>query len=672
MYIITPSHHQCHSQLDLAIPFVCECMAEVEQGVCHHLVGVWKCKELLPSAELKIVKTSTLSPLLKAKLHVCYLLLYVATTGNTFNIRGVNGAGFLSPVLRTAAAGSSKEVVQTILQAEVGWDAETLRGALSEASSAELLELLLGANPQPWQQEVLADAFAAAAEKGNVVAAEHLLKSVPGYSFHDNQLTRALLRASGTGYGQPLPRGACNSPALVQLLLGAHSFSKASLVPCFPGCKNPVIQQQLLGAPAEPWTAEDLLPAVEGALARSNEKLVQVLTTQVQFTPQQLRPLLLSLHRWQREQYKALLSAVAWSKEVLLEALTRVFYERETVRQLLLAAPEPWAAEELLPTLYAAAAKPEKEDTLYEVLGLEGVQFQLKALKQALALAIKSGHGERIVDKLLSALPGRCSHGFLTSAFKSVPRGRKNAVKALLRNQKWTREQLWELVGNAVSSKKPAVLRKVLVVGQGLPWDRNLLFKGLYDASTGKGSTVLLVSPFAGALAAAAAAQGSSSSKQKQARQKPCKQRGSSSSDVYAQAAAAAHPPGGGAWAAKHFKAALQLASKGRRVNTVRDLLRLPGITWDWRSIKDAWSVAFEKDAKKVIATLLEVPGVWTGARLKEWSKEAAKQGKSNAKALLEGKLQPEQSQQQQGKGQGKGLRTLHLPSLECMLESIL
>jgi hypothetical protein len=138
-------------------------------------------------------------------------------------------AGFLSPVLRTEAAGSSKEVVQTILQAGVGWDDESLREAeLSEASSAELLELLLGANPQPWQQEVLADAFAAAAEKGNVVAAEHLLKSVPGFLSQDDQLTRALLRATASRWDAYVSEGACHdSPALVQLLLGAHSFSKA-------------------------------------------------------------------------------------------------------------------------------------------------------------------------------------------------------------------------------------------------------------------------------------------------------------------------------------------------------------------------------------------------------------------------------------------------------------
>jgi hypothetical protein len=523
-----------------------------------------------------------------------------------------------------------------------------------------MLELVKASNPQLWQQGTLAAAFAAAALKGNMVAAEHLLQSLEGYQFQEFQLTPALLRAVA-----PAPRTwppvavqtqGCDSQPLARLLLGVHQFSKAVLASCLQRCVNEEIVQLLVAAAQEPWTASDLLPAVASACNERKVDVLRVLISGVEgvrYTEEQLAPLLRDVSRWSPMLVPLLIQATRWTKPVLLSAMTNS-QVAECVKLLLGAVAEPWTAEELLPVFNATFSNAWRAGVLVQLLQVEGVQFSTADLRRALEVASRDRWMSEAVDALLKALP-RCSQAMLESAINSAPNRRDNAVDKLLAKKKWNREQLWQLVGNAVSSKKHAVLRKVLVAGKGLPWDRNL-FKGLYDASTGKGSTVVLVSPFAEALVAAASAvQGTGSSKQKQVKQKPSKQRESSSSDVYAQAAAAAHPPGGGAWAAKHFKAALQLASKGRRANTVKDLLRLPGITWDWRSIKDAWSVAFEKDAKEVIGKLLEVPGVWTGARLKEWSKEAVAQHKTHAKALLKGKLQPEQSQQQQGKGQAQG-----------------
>ena len=344
--------------------------------------------------------------------------------------------------------------------------------------------------------------------------------------------------------------------------------------------------------------------------------------------------------------------AVVWSKQTLLDGLA-VTGNGPFAKVLLTAALEPWTAVELLPVFNAAAAADWRDEVVIELLQVEGVRYPARHLKQALEVAAKKESGASAVEALLKALP-RCSQGVIESAINSAPNRCDRAVEKLLGKKKWNHEQLWQLLHNAISTKKHAVVRKVLVAGKGLPWDRNLLCKGLYDASTGKGSTVVLVSPFAEALAAGAAAavgRGGGSSKQKQSKQ----QEPSSSSDAYTKAVAAAHPPGGGPWAAKHFKAALQLASKGRRPNTIIHLLQLPGIVWDWRCIKDAWLVAFEKDAKEVMARLLDAPGVWTPARVKEWAKEAAKQGNPNAKALLEGKRQAGLAvQQQQGKRQCK------------------
>jgi hypothetical protein len=161
-----------------------------------------------------------------------------------------------------------------------------------------------------------------------------------------------------------------------------------------------------------------------------------------------------------------LLSAAAWSKEMLLEALAEV-RSAEAARQLLSSACEPWTAAELLPILYAAAAEMWKEEVLCEVLKVEGAQFQVKALKQALALAAKAGNGAKLVDDLLNVFPRSCSHRVLTSAINSASNRRGNAVDSLLGRKKWTREQLWQLVGNAVSSKKHAVLKRCLWLVRG-------------------------------------------------------------------------------------------------------------------------------------------------------------------------------------------------------------
>ena len=193
-------------------------------------------------------------------------------------------AGFLAPVLPIAAAGGSTEAVRVILQAAAGWGIETLREALSDASSLEMLEVLKAANPQPWHQATLAAAFAAAALKGNIVAAEHLLQSVLEYQFQDAQLMPALQRAAGPGTGQwggllaAVQLTGCDSPALVQLLLKAHRFSKVSLVSCLQRCSTPAIVELLLAASAEPWTGSDLLPAVAAAVDGRKVDVLQLLT----------------------------------------------------------------------------------------------------------------------------------------------------------------------------------------------------------------------------------------------------------------------------------------------------------------------------------------------------------------------------------------------------------
>ena len=601
---------------------------------------------------------------LKTLLPLILVLLVACTVYTRAIYSKKHPAAFLSPVLPIAAAGGSTEAVQVILQAATGWGTETLREALSDSCSSEMLDVLKAANPQPWQQMTLAAAFAAAALKGNMVAAEHLLQSVPGYQFQDAQLMPALQRAAGPAPGYwALPIGAqpagYDSPALVQLLLKACRFSKASLLSCLQRCSTPAIVELLLAASAEPWTGSGLLPVVAAAVDGRKVDVLQLLLTKVervQYTEQQLHPLLLR-SRGDSKVTEVLMPAVAWSKQALLDGLAVTGYGL-FAKQLLGAAPEPWTAEELLPVLNAAAAADWMDEVVIELLQVEGVRYPTRHLKRALEAAAKKSSGASAVEALLKALP-RCSQGVIESAINSAPNRCDNAVDKLLGTKKWTHEQLWQLLHNAISTKKHTVVRKVLVAGKGLPWDRNLLCKGLYDASTGKGSTVVLVSPFAEALAAGAAAAAvgrrGGSSKQKQVKQKQSKQQeSSSSSDAYTKAVAAAHPPGGGPWAAKHFKAALQLASQGRRPNTISHLLQLPGIVWDWRCIKDAWLVAFEKDAKEVMARLLDAPGVWTPARVKEWAKEAAKQGSANAKALLEGKQQQKQLQQQPAKGSRK------------------
>ena len=590
--------------------------------------------------------------------------LYVA-----FCCRMRHPAVQLSSVLGVAAAGSSREIVGLILSAGIGWCALTLRGALSDASSVEMFQLISAANPQPWQQATLAAAFAGAAFKGNMVAAKHLLLSLENYQFQDVQLVPALNRAATPAprsLWPPLeaaPMQGCDSPAFVELLLGVHRFSKAILASCMLRCENVATVQLLVAAASEPWTSAELLPAVVAACNGRKKAVLEMLLTGVegvQYTAEQLAASLREVASWWAMLVPVLLrGASGWTKPVLIDAIG-VSGSKECVEQLLAAAPEPWTSEELLPAFNATVVRGGwRPGVVMTLLQVEGVRYPTPDLKRALEIASRDKWPADAVDALLKALP-RCSQAMLESMINSAPNSRDNAVDKLLGRKKWTQEQLWQLVCNAVSAKKHAVVRKVLVAGKGLPWDRNLLFRGLYDACTGKGGTVVLVSPFAEALTAGAAAavgRGGGSSKQKQVKQKQSKQQEpSSSSDAYCKAVAAAHPPSGGPWAAKHFKAALQLASKGRRPNTIMHLLQLPGIVWDWRCIKDAWLVAFEKDAKEVMARLLDAPGVWTPARVKEWAKEAAKQGNANAKALLEGKRQAGIAvQQQQGKRQCKG-----------------
>ena len=563
----------------------------------------------------------------------------------------------LSSLLSIAAAGSSRVMVGLILLAGIGWTAQTLRAALSNASSIEMFQLIWTANPQPWPLPTLASAFAGAAFIGNMPAAKHLLLLLKHYryQFQDAQLAPVLFKAASPAppsVGSPSEAAqtqGCDSPAVVELLLGAHRFSKAILASCMLRSGNAATVQLLVAAASEPWTSSELLPAVNAASGGRKDAVLEVLLTGVegvQYTGEQLAALLEEAADSCPMLVPVLLrGAAVWAKPMLIRAI-EVCGCYFCLRQLLAATPEPWTSEELLPAFNANVARGAWSSlAVIPLLKVEGVRYPSPDLKRALEAASRNKRtSPYTVKTLLEALP-RCSRAMLESMISSAPNCRYNAVEALLRGKKWTQGQLWQAVCNEVSAKKHEVVRKVLVAGKGLPWDQTLLFKGLYDVSTGKGATVRMMSPFVETLAAGAAPAGpGGGSKQKKGKQH---ERGN--------AIPAAHPLGGGPWAAKHFKGALQLASKARRPNTISHLLQLPGIVWDWRCIKDAWLVAFEKDAKGVMAKLLEAPGVWTAARLKEWAKQAAQQGKCKAKALLEGKQQPVQPvQHRKLKRQGK------------------
>ena len=523
---------------------------------------------------------------------------------------------------------NSTAVLQTLLHLLPAWSKQSLKAAVSEAVSAESTELLLAASPAPWQDEELASAFLDAIRRGHYAVAESLLKPMQQPpAFEEEQLLPALQRAasprgkSDGAWWAEQPKIGYNSAAGIRLLLRVFAFRKAALgqVLCTHSmvygdeARDPSTLQLLLDAAPEPWLAADLLPVLAAAVQSNSLEITQKLVNGVDgvcFTAEQLKVILQEAAR--RRQCEGivpvLLSApsAAWTKQGLLAVLSQA-KQGSVARLVLQAAPQPWTITDLLGPFNDAASDGKRPAVVKCLLEVEGVQYPSADLSRALQAAAISGAAgtAEAVEALLKVAP-RCSLAVLEAAISKA--SNKGNLKSLLQQHYWTYEQLWPLVCGAITQKKHNVLDQLLVAGQELPWDLPSLLKALYDVSKAPEATASLIGPLAKTAVACHPNPSSNSSR----RSSRC--RGKKGS----------RPPGGGLWEAQHFRLALFLAARDRRPGTVRDLLQLPGLVWDWDDVENAWEAACWRLSKASLKVLLEVPAIWTPARLAECVRSAA------------------------------------------------
>ena len=491
---------------------------------------------------------------------------------------------------------------------------------------------------------------------GYFAAAECLLKAMQQPPvFEEAHLAPALNRAASPRDDGPYSAEyelGYNSAAGVRLLLGVLSFSKAALQGAvrtisssYQKVCDPSIVALLLDAAPQPWSAADFLPVLPSAVRRNKIELVQKLVggvDGVRFTAESLiRSLQVATGlRDCEKMVQVLLSATsaAWTKQDLLSVLSYARYSDSTAAHLVLqATPQPWTSADLLGPFNKAASDGMQPRLVKCLLEVEEVEYPPADLSRALQAATSSGAqgSNEAVEALLKVAP-RCSLAVLEAAISTASNKRKGSLKTLLQQQHWTYEQLWPLVCEAITKKKDKVLDQLLAAGQNLPWDLPSLLKALYDVSMRQEASAVLVVPLAKAAAA-------------------CKPNPSSRRSSRCRTKKGSRPPGGGSWEAKHFCQALYLAAKGRRPGTVSDLLQLPGLVWSWDDVRDAWEASCRIASKATLKLLLQVPGVWTTARVAECVREAAKQGNKVVEAMLKAKQVELVGSGSKGVGAGHG-----------------
>ena len=305
----------------------------------------------------------------------------------------------LREALHAAAAGGMLRPIQLLLAALPVWSKVALMLAISQASSAGIVQQLLGATPEPWQAAEVSSMLAAAAGRGCCDVLQQVL-SVQGLQLQEGHLLPALQAAA---------RSSTSCRRVMQLLLAAlPAWSKLSVSIVLQSVQEGCTVDLLLAAAAESWEAADL---VDLAAAAAREGRVGVakkllLVEGVQYHEECLACVLMAALKVEAADKVVevfLKVHPSWQKASLAKIIAATA-DAALAASLLAAAGDAWQPEDLL-HLVTAAAELGAISKLKQLLSVKGVLYQEVHLAPALKAAAANTNTSIPLQLLLKTLP---------------------------------------------------------------------------------------------------------------------------------------------------------------------------------------------------------------------------------------------------------------------------
>ena len=374
----------------------------------------------------------------------------------------------LREALRAAAAGGMLRPIQLLLAALPVWSKVALMLAISQASSAGVVQQLLGATPEPWQAAEVSSMLGAAAGRGCCDVLQQVL-SVQGVELQEEHVLPAMKAAA---------RSSTSCRRVMQLLLAVlPGWSKLTVSIVLLSVQEGCTVDLLLAAVTDVWEAMDLVDLAAAAAREGRvevaEKLLRV--EGVQYHEECLAQVLMAALKGKAANKVVdvfLKAHPSWQKASLAKVIAATA-DALLVASLLAAAAaaEVWQPEDLM-HLVTAAAKSGAVSKLKQLVSVKGVLYQevhlapaLKVAAAAAAVAAESSTSTAL-QLLLQTLPRWSKQELLSALDHST---NPAAVFQLLSAAKepWQPQDLVPAVTKAAVEGRVGALKQLLTTAQG-------------------------------------------------------------------------------------------------------------------------------------------------------------------------------------------------------------